>query len=325
MYATFLEGVEEARAQRRPGIYLLRELRDTPRSLANAYWQGWMMKLQTRIQVLPDVASTSDLPPAPPDGRESWRQAFWELSPFLLTAGFLVLTTYLPFVEVSAGWQRDAEFLGKVIMPLTLPFVLLGLARGLPRWAYPFLGLFLGYQIFVSYQSNMWLFLIAMLFAYFMLGAAAIITDPQPRLLPTLVRRIGQSLSLDWTRLSFGVFGAMPLIPLIAFDDAHTNDRTPYLVLSALGMVLSAFTYCRSRTASAQITALLTGLTFSIWCAWMDRIAFAGGLVGWVTVPSTGFEEMFWLLRLWLEWGVVNLSPALLVMMGRAARVKRPI
>lgn len=325
MYATFLEGVEEAQAQKRLGIYLLRELRDTPRSLANAYWQGWMMKLQTRIQVLQDVASTSDLPPAPPDGRESWRQAFWELTPFLLTALFLAIVTYLRFVEISAGWQRDAEFLGKLIVPLTLPVALFGLARGLPRWAYPFGGLLLGYQIFVSYQSGMWLFLIAMLFAYCMLGAAAILSDPQPRLLPTLVRRIGQSLSLDWTRLSFGVFGAMPLILLTAFDDAQANDRTPYLVLSVLGMVLSAVAYCRSRTTSAQITALLSGLTFAIWCAWMDKINFAGGLLSWVTVPSAGFEEMLWLLRLWLQWGVLILSPALLALMGRAARVRRTI
>lgn len=325
MYATFLEGVEEAQAQRRLVIFLLRELRDTPRSLANAYWQRWMMKLQTRIQVLQDIASTADLPPAPPDGRDSWRQAFWELTPFLLTALFLVLATYLPSVKISAGWQRDSEFLGTVIMPLTLPFILLGVARGLPRWTYPFAGLFLGYQIFVSYQSSMWLFLIAMLFAYSGLAAAAILTDPQPHLLPTLVRRIGQSLALDWTRLSFGVFGAMPLILLIAFDDAHANDRTSYLAFSALGMVVSALVYCRSRTTSSQITALLSGLTFSIWAAWMDKISFAGGLVGWVTVPSTGFEEMLWLMMVWLQWGILILLPALLVLMGRVAIVKRPI
>ena len=108
-----------------------------------------------------------------------------------------------------------------------------------------------------------------------------------------------------------------------AFDDAHANDRTPYLVLSALGMVVSVFAYCRSRTTSAQNTALLAGLTFCIWCAWMDKITFAGGLVGWVTVPSTGFKEIFWLLKLWLQWGVLLLSPALLVLMGRAASLKR--
>jgi hypothetical protein len=115
---------------------------------------------------LQDIASTSDLPPAPPDGRESWQQAFWELSPFVFAALLLIISHISAIRRGHAGWQRDAEFLGKVIMPLTLPFLLLGLARGLPRWAYPFGGMLLGYQIFVSYQSSMWLFLFVMLLAF---------------------------------------------------------------------------------------------------------------------------------------------------------------
>lgn len=325
MYDTFIEGVDESESLGALTSFLLREFRDIPKALVKAYWDGWMTRLQNGIQILQDIASTSDLPPAPPDGRESWRQALFELSPFVASAFLLILITYLPFSGVNAGWQRDPDFLGKVIMPLTLPFLLLGLARGLPRWAYPFGGLLLGHQLFVSYQSGMWLFLIAMVFAYSLLVAAAIATDPQPSLLPILIRRVGQSLSLDWTRLSFGVFGATPLILLMAFDDAHADNRTPYLALSALGMVVSAFVYCRSRTASAQIAALLTGLTLTIWCAWMDKIAFAGGLVGWITLPSTGIKEMFWLLKLWVQWGFLILSPTLLALLGRAARLKRAV
>ena len=325
MSDTFKEGVDDAASQGMLGTFLWRELRDTPEMLVRVYSDEWMTKLQTGFQTLQHAASTSDLPPAPPDGRESWRQAFWELSLFATAAALLVIPAYLSFVEMRAGWQRDAEFLGKVIVPLTLPVVLLGLARGLPRWAYPFGGLLLGYEIFISYQSSMWLFLIAMLFACSVLAAAAILTDPQPSRLPIPVRRVGQSLAMDWTRLSFGIYGAMPLIVLMAFDDAHANDRTVYLALSVLGMLVSVFIYCRSRATSTQITALLMGLTFTIWCAWMDKITFADGLVSWVMVPSMGLEEMSWLLKLWLQWGVLILSPALFVTIGRAARMKRAI
>lgn len=325
MYDTFMEGVEEAGLQGRLGRFLLRELRDTPRALARVYWDGWMRTLQTGIQILQDVASTSDLPPAPPDGRESWRQVFWELSLFMITAILLVLITYLPFGDVNAGWQRDPELLGKVIMPLTLPFLLLGLARGLPRWAYPFGGLLLSYQLFVSYQSSMWLFLITMLLAFVTLAVVEVITNPRPGLLPLPLRRIGQSLSVDWTRLSFGLFGAMPLVIILAFDDSHSDSRTPYLAFSVLMMTVCALMYCRSREKTLQITALLAGLTFSICGAWLDKIFFAGGLVNWVTVPSAGIEELFWLLKLWGQWGLLILSPALLVLMGRAARLKRAV
>lgn len=275
MQDTFTEGMDEANSEGRLVQFLLKELSDTPRALANAHWDGWRTKLQSGIQVLQDIASTSDLPPAPPDGRESWRQAFLELSLFAVGAFLLILVTY--FDGMYAGWQRDPEFLGKVIMALTLPFLLLGLWRGLPRWAYPFGGLLLGYQIFVSYQSSMWLFLFIMLLAFLALAIVEVITNPQRSLLPLPLRRIGQSISVGWTRLSFGMFGAMPLVILLAFDDAHVDSRTPYLALSALGTMVSAFIHCRSRVISTQIAALFIGLTFSIWCAWMDKVALRRG------------------------------------------------
>lgn len=325
MYDTFLEGVEESESPGDLVSFLIREYRDLPKTLIKSYWDGWMTGLQNGIQTLQDIASTSDLPPAPPDGRDSWRQVLFELSPLAASAFLLILVTYLPISGVNAGWQRDPDFLGKVIVPLTLPILLLGLARGLPRWAYPFGGLLVGYQIFVSYRSGMWLFLFIMILAFLALAIAEVITNPQRSLLPLPFRRIGQSISVDWTRLSFGMFGAMPLVILLAFDDAHVDSRTPYLALSALGMVVSAFVYCRSRVTSTQIAALLTGLTFSIWCAWMDKVAFAGSLVGWVTLPSTGLEEMFWLLRLWIQWGLLILSPVLLTLLGRAVSLKRAI
>lgn len=323
MYDTFTEGIEDAGRRGMLGWFLLKELRDTPKALANAYWDGWRTKLQTGIQVLQDIASTSDLPPAPPDGRESWRQAFFELSLFAVAAFLLIMVTY--FDGVHAGWQHDPEFLGKVIMPLTLPCLLLGLWRGLPRWAYPFGGLLVGYQIFGSYQSSMWLFLFIMVLAFGALAIAEVITNPQRSLLPLPLRRVGQSLWVDWTRLSFGMFGAMPLVILLAFDDAHLNGRTPYLALSALMMVVCASIYCRSRERTLQISALLAGLTFSICGAWLDRIYFAGGLMNWVTVPAAGIPELLWLLKLWMQWGALILLPAMFARIGRVARLKNAV
>jgi hypothetical protein len=325
MNDTFFEGLEEARSQGRLGIFLLRELCDTPKALSHAYWDGWRSKLETGINILQSAASTSDLPPAPPDGRNSWKQAFWEMSPFVVAALLLISVTYLPFAGVNAGWQRDAEFLGKVIMPLTFPFLLLGLVRGLPRWAYPFGGMLLGYQIFVSYQSSIWLFLFVMLLAFVALAFAEIFTNPQPSLLPLLLRRIGQSLSLDWTRLSFGLFGAMPLVIILAFDDSHADSRTPYLAFSVLTMVACTLIYCRSREKTLQITALLAGLTFSVCGAWLDKVFFANSLTDWVIVPARGMEQFAWLLKLWIQWGLLILSPALLVLIGRSASLKRAV
>jgi hypothetical protein len=164
-----------------------------------------------------------------------------------------------------------------------------------------------------------------MLAAFLALTVVEVITNPQRSLLPLPLRRIGQSLSLDWTRLSFGLFGALPLIIILAFDDSHTDSRTPYLAFSVLTMIACALIYCRSRDKMLQITTLLAGLTFSICGAWLDKISFAGGLINWVTVPSPGIKELLWLLKLWGQWGLLILSPALLVLMGRAVSLKRAV
>lgn len=323
MYATFLEGVEDAQVQGRLGRFLLKELCDTPRSLANAYWQTWMTRLGTGIRILQDITSTSDLPPAPPDGRDSWRQVFFEMSLFVTSALMLITVTY--FDAMRAGWQRDTEFLGKLITLLTLPFLLLGLARGFPRWAYPFVGLLFAFHLFISYQSAVWLFLLVMLLGFLVLAIAEVITNPQRSLLPLPLRRLGQSVSVDWTRLSFSLYGAMPLVILQAFDDAHVDHRTPYLALSALAMIVCALLYCRSREQTLQISLLLAGLTFSIFGAWLDKVHFAGGLMNWTTRPAAGITELLWMLKLWLQWGLLILLPTMFMLLGRAASLKRAI
>jgi hypothetical protein len=322
MYLTFQEGAKEAREQGRLAWFLLQELCDTPRVLAEAYWYGWKRKVQTAVQVLQEVTSASDLPPAPPDGRSSWQQVLFECSPFIITGLLLVFATYFPIDGVKQGWQRNAEFLGQIVLPLSLPFLLLGLARGLPRWAYPFGGLLLGYYGFVSNQTSLLSFLLVLLFASSSLALAAILTDPQPAQLPVLLRRIGQSLSLDWTRLSFALYGAMPLMMMMAFDDSHHDNRTPFLAVSVLTMLVGALIYCRSRTERMQVLALLMGLTLSVECAWLDRISFANGLRNWIIVSSQANAGNLWLLTLWGQWMLLLLAPAILITLSRTLKLR---
>lgn len=325
MHDTFIDGLEEAKVQGVAGLFIVREIRDLPKSLWNAYWYGWKNKLLGGIQTIQTVMSFSDLPPAPPDGRYSWREVLWEIALFLITGSLLILATYFQPDGLPAGWQRNFEFFGDILVPMTVPFFLLGLVRGLPRWSYPFSGLLLGYYGIFAGQNSLWLFLFLMVVATVALALAAILTDSQPSLLPVFVRRVGQSLSVDWTRLSFGLYGAAPLLILLAFDDSHLNSRTPYLGLSVLAMTVGALLYCRSRAVSTQIAALLLGITFSIWGAWLDRISFSAGLVNWVMISSPGKAVDLWLLKLWAQWMILILSPAVPVTLARAAKLKQAV
>ena len=235
------------------------------------------------------------------------------------------MVTYLPFNGLHSGWQRDLDFLGKVIVPLALSIFLFGLLRGFPRWAYPLGGLLLGYQVLIAEQTSLLLFLVAMFLASSVLALAAIITGPQPSRLPIPLRRIGQSLSVEWTRLSFSFYGAMPLVVIMAFDNSHYNNRTPYLAVSVLAMVVSALIYCRSRERTTQIATLLLGVTLSIWGAWLDKISFANGLMNWITIAASGNADSIWMLKLWIQWTILILSPTFLITLRRAVNLKRAI
>lgn len=325
MHLVFVEAATTAVEEGSLGLFFWRELRDAPKSLAKVYWYGWTKKWRQGVQRLQEATSVADLPAPPPDGRDTWQQAVLELSLFLLAALLLLLATYRPLTGLSPGWQHNMSFLGQIIVPLTLPLFLLGLARGLPRWAYPSGGLLAGHYALVANQFGLRPFLVVMLLATIILAFVALVTNPQPAPLPTPLRRIGQSISLDWTRLSFAVYGAMPLAIIIAFDDGYANNRTPYLALAILVMVAGALLYARSRQTLMQLGALVSAMSLAIWAAWLDKVSLAGGLENWIVAPYPGVAEMLWMVQLWFTWTFLILIPALLASLVQAARPKRAI
>ena len=323
MCTTFLEGACEAKVRNSLGFFILREVRDMPGVLIGAYWEGWKKKIQDSLQVLYEVTRDSDLPPAAPDGRDSWKQVLFEWGLFFFFGITLILATYLPNPGLTADWQRDFTFLGRFIIPLTLPIFLFGLARGLPRWAYPSGGLLLSYYGFILNQTSLWLFVAILFLAASTLALTAILTDPQPSLLPISIRRILQSLSLDWTRLSYALYGAMPLVILLAFDDSRYNNRTPYFAFSVLAMMAGGLFYSLSRHKPMQMIALLAGVTFSVLGAWLDRVSFTNGLLNWIIVPSRGSVSDLWIFKLGLQWFILILSPILLSMIEKRMTVRQ--
>jgi len=103
----------------------------------------------------------------------------------------------------------------------------------------------------------------------------------------------------------------------MAFDDSHFDNRTPFLALSVLAMIVSAFLYSRGRTESLQLVALFAGMTFSLGCAWLDRISVTNSMSSWIIVSSSANPGNWWLFFLWIQWIVLLMSPGILLTLGR--------
>ena len=253
----------------------LRELSDAPLAILRVYrssWQNW-----TRATKHSPVSIPS-LPRPSPDGRSSWIQVGLEVSLFLSVGAVLVLLAYLPLAR-TPGPPRGPTDGSAIWILLAIPLFMAGLARGLPRWAYPSGGMVLGYSFLAAIRFRQLFALSASVLAFAALTAAAVVVHLRVRPLPAWLRRLEQSIVVDWTRLSFCVYGAMPLAIAAAFDNAYLDNRTPYLAVAALSMVAGALAYARSRRTVTQMTALLGATSLCFVCALLDHVHLTGGMV----------------------------------------------
>jgi hypothetical protein len=294
----------------------LREWFSVPRALLRVHRLSWWARARAIVgRARPSLVPSAPLPPPAPDGRVSWSQAGLEASLFFAMAALLLLRTYLalplPTTGSPYGPYGPDGIDGVVLLLSVLPFTI-GLARGLPRWAYPFGGILLAYCVVAAFRFRAWPLLLAFLLAALLLAAAAAIVHVFVRPLPPYLRRICRSVRRDWTRLSFCVYGAMPLLIAVAFDDGRHDNRTPYLALSALLMLAGAAVYIRSRRVALQVAALLGGMSLSLCCALLDQACLAGGLV-----------DVRWMLMLWARVTALIASPALIGLAWRALDARR--
>jgi hypothetical protein len=218
-----------------------------------------------------------DLPPAD-DGRHSWRQTLLELIPFIATAVCLFIFIYYRPAWLPNGWQRQWTGLGWFALLFTLPAFLLGLARGLPRWSYPFAGLLLGYSLLLAHGYRLLYFWSGTIAAVVLLGVTAVYIHLRSQPLPPFWRRLGQSAALDWTRLAFGLYGLTPGLILLAFDTVYRPDRAPHMAFSLALLVAGALVYSRSRQQRRQYSSLLAAVS----AVMLPPLLYQPGVAGWI-------------------------------------------
>jgi hypothetical protein len=212
----------------------------------------------------------------------SWTESFAALAPFLIGAA---LPTFLSLI----GSSIDIPLWIQIVFTLSMWFLIgsllvLGLKKSAPRWFMPYLGVPLSIisliifnfmvnpewhgfpflndaswfvrQIF--YLGMLWIWLIVSILLIFLLT----------RLIPYL-HSFHQKLRDDWTLLCFILYGAMPFVIFLSFDEFRHKE--PYLLLSFLALALGGWLYLRSRTLWRKFWSLLVGLTLAMSIAFLGQ------------------------------------------------------
>lgn len=260
-----------------------RELVGAPRSLLAAHWREAFNQQPSAVSIWPRIPFRN---PAY-DGRHSWLQAALEALSFVVPGAILLLLTYAPPWSLPPGWYRQPQHLALFAAILPLLLLIMGMLRGLPRWAYPPAGLLLGYCLFAALRHRVLVIPLALLLAFLLLALAAAAVNAR-RPLPPQFAWLGRSVQVDAGRLSFAIYGAMPLVLLAAFDDGYRNDRTPWLAVAVLVMVAGALAYSRSQSRRGQLGALGAAAAGAIVAALANQAAAAGFL----SLPAAGAWRM---------------------------------
>jgi hypothetical protein len=212
--------------------------------------------------------------------------------------------------------------------------VVLGVSwvKGFPRWCYPYWALGLAFSGQLVSAATPGLRIFGHTFGHdelwgwrawipvLVVAAVALLLSRSVRPLRQLVMGVWH----DWTRLSFGFYGLLPLVLMIVFDEVHGEG--PYMAVLSVVLAMGALAYMRSIKTWQRALALLGGLTLTwalstVYLAiyWHGRQEFG------MKVPGNGYETAQSMLRALGVLGALMFVPALLGLLRRSVRSTRAV
>lgn len=311
----------------------LRELGDWPGALR----REWSSDLQARRLAAKGADMEGDGPlrlagdashavgdPAP-EAPAAWGLALLAAAPLLFTGLGLALSE-LPALEPWRRWLQFGPYL-LVLLGLVVAWV-----RGFPRWSYPYAGYALAFTLYMSSVSTPGLTLLGHTFrrrepwgwrAWLPLGAALLAGLLLTRSLRPAARFVTGAWC-DWTRFSFALYGPLPLVMWLLFDEVHPPYPAPYLALSALFLAAGAVAYMRSTTPLKRALSLLAGLT-ATWLVCTVGLAayWHGRQVSRMATPFHWWGTAVPMAFAWAVVALVMLAPVMLALLQRGVRRRR--
>ena len=247
------------------------------------------------------------------DKPSSWPGALAGSGLFVLAGLMMILMEIPPQWEI--GWLQQFSMLFFPLFFLLPPgFYAAGWVKGFPAWSYPWVAHALVWSLYMmnvatpglrifnyTFGSNdLWLWRAWIPFLVATAIALLITRSFQP------VRDLFTNAWRDWTRVTFALFGFMPLVVMIAFDEIDRLYTFYFMVLLAVVMPASALAYLRSRSTRQQALALFSGIFITV------MISNIAPTIYWRGVTNAGSAFMGVIIIL-----LFMFSPALLSLLRK--------
>jgi hypothetical protein len=207
----------------------------------------------------------------------------------------------------------------------------IGWVKGFPRWALPYLGYALifapymtqvatpGLRIFGHdvFGRELWGWR-AWIPLWIMVATALLITRFSLRPLLQLVKTGWK----DWTCLSFGLYGAMPFVVRIAFDEVDNSFQFPFMVVLTLILSGGALAYMRGIGARQRASALMISTTaFLVITTMALAIYWNMRVEPWMRDgPDRWYDVLRWSVPAGVILLAIIFAPALLELLRRTVR-----
>jgi hypothetical protein len=181
--------------------------------------------------------------------------------------GLGLIFNELPYEWPPPNWVRliiRFLFVGRLVL---LPIGLcIGWIKSFPRWSYPYVAHVLFFSLIMMNTATP-----GFLFGRELWGWRALVPLAVVVVISLLItqafrplRKFFTNIWEDWTLLTFGLFGSMPLLITIAFDEMDRLFSLYFMVILTFLMVGTVFIYMQKPTHRERIVVLLIGILMII-------------------------------------------------------------
>jgi hypothetical protein len=226
--------------------------------------------------------------------------------------GLRLIFNELPYEWTWVRFVNGLLFVGTMVL---LPIGLcIGWIKNFPRWSYPYVAQVLFYSLYMMnvatpgfvFGRELWGWRAWIPLAVVVVISLLITQSLRP------LRKFFTNIWEDWTLLTFGLFGSMPLLILLVFDEMAMLYSLYFMVILTLLMVGTVFTYMQRPNHRERIAVLLNGilLTITLTMAVPTIYWFNHGDTNIVPAVVAGIVVFF-----------VLFSPALISLLSRSKRL----